>query len=691
MPRFILIDQSIVDIGGHHYEYAQHVLSAAEAAGYTPVLAAHQQFKSTKAPWKVIPVYRLGFWKRMSKATLGERLANAYKALYHHFFVWKTRLFFSQLGFLWIVRNNAVEYLRWHPFDSAFRASHAVILAVIFLPIRALFRILGAILPFQGFFRQAWQAIWSSVHSALSLAIQSTSDGGVLREWRFQRRKARLFAADTLALLRTLEPDEEDLVFVPTLGVPEMLGLLDVWRRYPQAAKSSYHLLFRRNLYDGREWGFARQDELLTPLRNAFLEFRDKAAGTRVYFYTDTEELSAQHERVSSLPFHTCPIPHTDTPYTWEGMAAERPLQMVYLGDARAEKGYHYFPDLVEDMRRDYLASGRVEFQIQSNYNIPNGESEAVVARCLLQNASAAGIKLFLEPLPSEQYRAVLRQADLLILPYDRDNYYARSSGVLIEALTAGIPVVAPSGSWLGRQFADGVYAYRERLRTEAGEEFALLRRHQQWQQAGTGRTWYLGSSREIRFGGRDRATHAWVSAPRGAAYVWVKIELETPGEGHAVQVEVLEQDRTGRPRAESVEVLAPGYAGTAMVAMLPIDPRSAKVKITLRHAFAEIELTSRELEVGFLLREEGAPPLPLSAIGVGYPNVDKLSWAVKEVVEHYAHYRGTAGANAPAAYGFHNAGRLVSMLREQAAQSSRPRADLAGERLIVADSRVGA
>lgn len=690
MPRFILIDQSIVDIGGHHYEYAQHVLSAAQQAGYTPVLAAHQQFKSTKAPWKVIPVYRIGFWKRMSKATLGERLADAYVALYHHFFVWKTRAFFSQLGFMWLVRNNAVEYLRWHPFDSAFRVGHAVILAAIFLPIRAFFRILGAVVPFKGFFRQAWQAVWSSVHSAVSLATQSLSDGGVLKEWRFQRRKARLFAADTLALLRSLQPDEDDLVFIPTLGVPEMLGLLDVWEKLPAAAKSSYHLLFRRNLYDGREWEFAKQDENLTPLRNAFLQFRARAGSTRVCFYTDTRELSSQHERVSSLPFHTCPIPHTETPFEWDGaQPARRPLQLVYLGDARAEKGYHFFPALVEDLRRDFLDTGRVEFQIQSNYNIPGGESEAVVARCLLQNAAETGIRLFLDPLPSEQYRAVLRQADLLILPYDRDNYYARSSGVLIEALTAGVPVVAPSGSWLGRQFADGVYAYRERLRAEAGEEFAPVRKHQQWQQAGTGRSWYLGASTAIRFGGKDRATHAWISAPRGAAYVWVKLELEGKGEGHAVLLELDEQDRTGRRNGESREILAPGYAGGAMVGLLPMDPMSAKVKITLSHAFADLELTAANLEVGFLLREEGAPALPLSAVGMGYPGVDQLSAAVREVLRHYGHYRKTALENAPAAYEFHNAGRLVSMLRDQAAEPSQPRA--AVPELIVADSQVGA
>ncbi|QOY85412.1 glycosyltransferase [Paludibaculum fermentans] len=672
-----MIDQSIVDIGGHHYEYAQHVLSAAQAAGHTPVLAAHREFKSTEAPWKVFPAYRLGFWKRMSKATLGERLANAYTALYHHFFVFKTRLFFSQLGFLWVVRNNAIEYLRWHPFDSAFKIGYAAALAVIFLPIRAIFRILAAIIPFRGFFRQIWDAAWTSVTGALGLLFESLSSGGTLQEWRFQRRKARLFAADTLELLRALKPEEGDLIFIPTLGVPEMIGLIEVWEKYPEALKATYHLLFRRNLYDGREWEYPNQDAHLTPLRNAYLSFRSRASAARVFFYTDTEELTIQHERVSSLPFHTCPIPHTECPSVRVATPA-KPLQLVYLGDARAEKGYHFFPALVEDLRRDFIAKGRVEFQIQSNYNIPKGESEAVVARCLLQGALGGGVKLFLEPLPSEQYRAVLREADLLILPYDRDNYYARSSGVLIEALTAGIPVVAPAASWLGRQFADGVYAYRNQLLQKLEEDVVPIRRHQLWQQPATGKSWYLGASREISFGGGDRAAQAWISVPAEATYLWVRMTLEGSEEGHAVLVSTTGLDRAGRKCEEGSDILSPGYASSQIVALVPVGPDTTKVLLNLRHAFADVELTGTDFEVGFLLQQEGAAPLPLSAIGVAYTHVDKLSSAVREVLAHYDHYRNTAMDNAPAAYDFHNAGRLVSMLTSIA--GAPPEAPRAGQ-----------
>jgi glycosyltransferase involved in cell wall biosynthesis len=45
MASFILIDHSLKGVGGHHYEYAVHILQAAEAAGYQVVLATHRRFR----------------------------------------------------------------------------------------------------------------------------------------------------------------------------------------------------------------------------------------------------------------------------------------------------------------------------------------------------------------------------------------------------------------------------------------------------------------------------------------------------------------------------------------------------------------------------------------------------------------------------------------------------------------------
>ena len=44
MNNFLVIDHSIKRIGGHNYEYALHILRAAERQGYRPVLAVNRRF-----------------------------------------------------------------------------------------------------------------------------------------------------------------------------------------------------------------------------------------------------------------------------------------------------------------------------------------------------------------------------------------------------------------------------------------------------------------------------------------------------------------------------------------------------------------------------------------------------------------------------------------------------------------------
>ena len=48
MRQFVLVDQSIRGLTGHHYEYAVHVLGAAAKAGYQPLLAANRKIHGTR-------------------------------------------------------------------------------------------------------------------------------------------------------------------------------------------------------------------------------------------------------------------------------------------------------------------------------------------------------------------------------------------------------------------------------------------------------------------------------------------------------------------------------------------------------------------------------------------------------------------------------------------------------------------
>ena len=54
--------------------------------------------------------------------------------------------------------------------------------------------------------------------------------------------------------------------------------------------------------------------------------------------------------------------------------------------------------------------------------------------------------------MDDESYLQLLKNADVLLLPYHLDKYTDRTSGVFCEALSSGKPVVATAGSFPGRE-----------------------------------------------------------------------------------------------------------------------------------------------------------------------------------------------------------------------------------------------
>src|SRR5947207_7217384 len=131
MAKFILIDHSIVDIGGHYFEYAVHVLEAAEKAGYTSILATNCRFKADgRVPWEVHPVYKYGFWFRLAAPSWYRWIQQASSAVKGKMLRLKIWLIFSPLGFFWSIRNQFGEYLRRQPLSARLKVTFFLFLGL---------------------------------------------------------------------------------------------------------------------------------------------------------------------------------------------------------------------------------------------------------------------------------------------------------------------------------------------------------------------------------------------------------------------------------------------------------------------------------------------------------------------------------------------------------------------------------
>ena len=145
------------------------------------------------------------------------------------------------------------------------------------------------------------------------------------------------------------------------------------------------------------------------------------------------------------------------------------PCGSRYLGDARHEKGYQLLPQIIDRMWADYAETNRVRFVIQSDCHLrpaAAGKQHPVYeSRMALGRLPPEKVTLIDAPLESSEFCRQTLQSDIGLLPYERSSYAVRCSGIFVDLLTIGVPMVVPAGSWLADQLAEATREYHVSLR----------------------------------------------------------------------------------------------------------------------------------------------------------------------------------------------------------------------------------
>ncbi|XYD08919.1 glycosyltransferase [Methylobacterium sp. NMS12] len=235
-----------------------------------------------------------------------------------------------------------------------------------------------------------------------------------------------------------------------TLGFRELLDLLAfVCAQEPDAEQPTLHVLLR---YDPGPLA-----AVIGTYRPYFDRIRTSPTLARsVRFHADTERLAATFSHLTGVAFLHAPIPfdqaHLRAALTDAAPRVDDALRVLYLGDARLEKGYTDLPAAVASLWTDLVGPGRIRFVIQSNFNTPGGEPGVLSAQQQLAAYGDRRVRLLPEALDAPAYYRHLAEADIALIPYDAGRYRERSSGVLVEAMAAGLPVVTSAGSWMETQ-----------------------------------------------------------------------------------------------------------------------------------------------------------------------------------------------------------------------------------------------
>lgn len=182
---------------------------------------------------------------------------------------------------------------------------------------------------------------------------------------------------------------------------------------------------------------------LFAEYREAFELLRKVVANpARLRIFCETDAMARAYEGHVGHPVETL-IVHKkiERPRQRARRPAGAPIAIVCAGNANSAKGYGLLPEVIERVnahRQDisFLIHGTIE-----QTDNARGREWASRLEKLGPNVTVrTGI------FSTAEYLDWLRQADLVLQPYDPSAYSTRGSGVFAEAVRLGIPAVATSG-----------------------------------------------------------------------------------------------------------------------------------------------------------------------------------------------------------------------------------------------------
>lgn len=454
MKKFIIVDQSLCNLQGHHYECSVSVAEAAARRGYKAIIIANKVFSQKLYPEniKVISAFEVDWF---NNSTIENHLPFWKK------FIKQITSFFEDLSFQKIGSNllAKIDYKLWEislkkpPFKlfiekvqgSTFR------LGVWFQKDLQL-------LQYIPFANTVW-GLLKIVFGLFRFFVEKTLKflGKIwLKLFKFP---AKTFINSLKQALQKIQVSSEDLIFIHTLGIEQLEQLLYWLESLDNSSIPNYHIMLRRDI----------KDPLVTEAKGIGIKaclnrfYNSKLSPHKVQFYTDTQQLVERYNTLSPVKFSEIPVPFRQEKLKQNQQFREqnKPIHIVYLGDARREKGYHFLPEVIASLWKDYISPKKVKFTIQSNLSISGGETDILAARLQLEQYPDEQVKLIKEIMEAEGYYQLLNDADLMIIPYDINSYRYRSSGVFTESLAAGKPVIVPENSWLATQVDEtrsGIY-----------------------------------------------------------------------------------------------------------------------------------------------------------------------------------------------------------------------------------------
>lgn len=460
------------------------------------------------------------------------------------------------------------------------------------------------------------------------------------RRWNLA---ASQFSADCQNMLGEQSFGHSDQVLVATASEVELAGLCRFLSCNPGTIGGVWNLLFHFNLLDGRPPDYPRQFARLRMVRERMLHALRLAPYHRIRLFATTSQLADQYNRLGAAKFEALawPVSPQFAPgpgdidsgaVAMAGRSETRPLRVVMPGPVRKEKGQtSYLEPLLERLADSHLATGKLQFVLQATRRPWFQRRKLRVSGPRQRGSGTAAVEILPHPLPARDYVDLVNSADVGLLMYDQQAYFARRAGVLCELLSRGRPVIVSGGTWLAEQLEE----YRSEW-AESVARGALVTRTLKTAELGVDSGNLPHAGGVLTFdGGRHPVGLTWPALPGESGFV-VQCEWQRPVQpGTWCRLQL--PDDPG-----SLSVLA-GVRSTdaGLAAFVRAQPVKGQFRLRVSNAFHEEGVGIRNLRITMLDRR--AADLPLSRVGISVFGTEELVAAVGEMELHYRHYRRSA------------------------------------------------
>lgn len=412
--RLLIVDPNIQGLKGHFLELAMVVSGAASRSGYEPYLATSVQFSADKSQIESVQTFPVFSCDKIRKWSIGPH------------------------GYSRLKRNLSAE-----PIGGD-------------LPTKLIQRIIDR--------------------------LHGKSPQNVLQETK----------CELVSLLKKFKPVPNDHILFSTADDFVLLIAGAAFSELPLLRECAISFLWHSPVTTGRACESIASGKRDQQTKEQLNDCLSALKNHRISFFATTDELRFQYESkvlaqrwiAVDYPIRSLFRPvsnemgaNPDTPCNAAGEVdsiadrralSSRPLRVICGGGQRSEKGSSLLGSLVGSLWDNFLVTGRIQLGLQLD---PEAAKKLIARLPKSPSQSQAGsnpLDISSASLDAESYLSWIRSADIGLFLYDSRRYYTRCSGVLIEMLACGKPVIVPAGCWLSRQISTENNNYLMRIESQS-------------------------------------------------------------------------------------------------------------------------------------------------------------------------------------------------------------------------------